>query len=176
MFKKLLITALLSVFIFSFANTSEAKGLKIAYVSIQEVLNLSKAGKAAKERLEKEIGLKEEDLKKMQEELQTLREEYEKKKDIWNSSTRKEKEEVFQKKSMEFQTVLNQQSQEMAQKRKSIEENIIEGISEIVEEMAEKKGFDVVFEEMVSGLIYVDKKYDITRDVLKKYDKSFKED
>jgi outer membrane protein len=173
--KKLLcLTGFLAAFLFS--AHAAAEELKIVYADLQRALNESRAGISAKEKLKDEAKKREEELNLQQEELKELKDEIEKKSSVWNEETRTKKESEFQARSKEFQNQYMQYGEELNKKKLKSEGKIIQELSEVVAELAEKNGYTYVLELSIGGVIYGPTEADITELVIETYNKKFKEE
>ncbi len=152
-----------------------AAELKIGYANLQRALNECDAGLKAKEDLKKEAKKLEGQLNVKQEELKKLRDEIDKKSTLWNKETKDAKESEFKAKSQDFQKEYMQYGDDLNKKKQDREAKIIDDLRDVVEEIAKKKGYTYVFERSVGGLLYAPAKDDLTDDVIKVYNKRYKE-
>lgn len=171
--KKILAISL--VVLFAFFLRAEAAELKIAHVDLQRALNESEAGTRAKEELKKEAKKLEDELSGKQEELKKLKEDIDKKGDLWNKETKEAKEKELQQKSQSFQKDYMQYGEELDKKKRLREEKIIKEIKETVRSVAKEKGYTYVLESSMGGILYAPQEADITGEVLKAYNKSHKD-
>lgn len=151
-----------------------AADTKIGYANLQKALNDSDAGIKAKESLKDEAKKLEDTLNAKQEELKKLKEEIDKKNNVWNAETREAKDREFRTKSQDFQKQFMEYNDQLNKKKQDKEEQIIQDLREVVEEIAKKKGYTYVFERSVGGIIYAPAEADITDDVIKAYNKRYK--
>ena len=154
--------------------TYSDEGSNFAYIDAQKALDQTKAGKRAKEMMEKYrdsrqriIDLEESDIKRLQEDLA-------RQKDILSPEARSEKEETLQKKFVEYQKKVSELTRELDSKKKDILQEFNKGLLEVVKRVAEKKGFTIVFDRNVEGgvLLYAPESLDITEEVIKEYDQT----
>ena len=163
--KKILILAILFFFpILIFAQN------KYAYIDIQKVIDESIYGEVLKQNLRKKFEPKENDLKSIEQKLRQLQTELQ-------SSLIKEN--VKQKKQLEFESLqrnYTQGSQQFLQEVREAEETqtqiILVDLKKIVEEYGKEKKYDFIFENNISQFILFikDPPKDITEEIVKIYD------
>lgn len=171
--KLLLTTVLVSTVLFS-ANVLAGE-ITIVYADLQRALNESEAGIKAKDEIKAEAEEREKELNVQQEELKKLKEEIDKKISVWNDETRMKKQEEFNIKGQEFQQQYMQYGEELNRKKLETEGLIIEELRAVVAEIAEKNGYTYVLELSMGGILYGPAEDDITDELIKLYNKKFKE-
>jgi len=154
-----------------------AKEVKIATISLQDILAKSSVGEDAKNKMEAKVAEFQAELQKEQEKQDALRAEIEKKSSVWSDVIRQEKERDYQKMVREFQIKSEDAKFELQQMEKKIMAPILKELHEIIAEVGEKNGYTLIFEntkkglESRSGLLYADDTLDISdlvREVLEK--------
>ena len=157
-----------------FAGTSLAQGIRIAVIDINKVLNLSEAGKAAKKKMEARY----EELKKTidtkQEEAKKLKEEIDKQKVMLGKEKLKEKEEALQAKVNELRKLTLEGEKEMQGRQGELTREVLKQIESQVEAVVKAEKYDLVLERG-AGVIHVVDSMDITPRILELVNKSPKE-
>lgn len=164
---KLLGLVLLAVL--AFCAPSFAADVKIGYANLQKALNESDAGLKAKETLKDADQRLEDEFKNKQEDLKKMKDELDKKANVWNKETKEKKENEFKAKVQEFQKAFMQKGEDLNKKKAEAESQIIEDLREVVVEIAKKKGYTYVFEASVGVLLHAPQDADITEEVIKTY-------
>ncbi|MBI5827908.1 MAG: OmpH family outer membrane protein [Deltaproteobacteria bacterium] len=159
------------VALMAFARVGASADVKIGYANLQRALNECVAGVKAKDALKEEAKKLEDVLNLKQEELKKLKDEITKKGSLWNKETREQKEQELNAKAQDFQRQYMQYNDDLNKKKVSTEAQIIEDLKSVVEEVAKKKGYAYVFEKSVGGLLYAPADTDLTDEVIKVYDK-----
>lgn len=157
-----------------FAAPAGAAELKIAYANLQKALNESEAGLKAKDTLKDEAKKLEDELNVKQEEIKKLKAEIDKKGSVWNKETKDAKEADFKNKTQEFQKKYMEYGEQLNKKKQDTESDIIDELRAVVEEIAQKKGYTYVFERSVGGLLVAPASDDLTDEVIKVYNKEFR--
>lgn len=163
------------------------KGLKVAVVDLQAVLDSSHKGKAAKDRL-RELGLKlQEEIKskrkfkeERERELQKLREDIRSKGLVLNPQAQEEQEESFRKKVRELKRFIDDtnnfiedataefREREMRETRRLLRE-----IRDVVQTMGKEGHYHLVLEGNAGAavVLYFDGTIDLTEKVVARYNK-----
>ncbi|MBI5468489.1 MAG: OmpH family outer membrane protein [Deltaproteobacteria bacterium] len=157
-----------------FAAPAGAAELKIAYANLQKALNESEAGLKAKDTLKDEAKKLEDELNVKQEEIKKLKAEIDKKGSVWNKETKDAREADFKNKTQEFQKKYMEYGEQLNKKKQETESDIIDELRAVVEEIAQKKGYTYVFERSVGGLLVAPASDDLTDEVIKVYNKEFR--
>jgi len=151
----------------AFTLPAAAGGLKIGYVDLQKALNRSDAGVKASEALSREATKLKKELKAEENALMKLKQEIDKKKNVWKKNTLKAKGKAFTDKAMAFQKKSEKYSDNFQKKQREKEGEIIKEIKEVVNELAKKKGYTYILEKSAGGILYAPATADLTDDVIK---------
>jgi outer membrane protein len=149
-----------------------AKETKLAHVNLQKALNESTAGAKAKEELKQEFERFEAELNAKQEEIKKLKEEIEKKGSVWTKEAREAKEREALSKGQELQKQYVQYSEELNKKKLQREEKILEELRDVIRRLAKEGGYTFVFESSMGGILYSPDEADLTDEVIKEYNKT----
>lgn len=165
-----MLARLLSVFVLMFAFSGAAFAqAKIATVDFQRALDSVAEGTAAKTRLESMFAEKKVALDKMRTQLQTLQTELEKQSVILSDAAKKQKEEEFYVKQMEFQQAYQRSEGEMQQAYMGAMETLIEKMKKLSQTIATEKGYTLVIEVNEGGVIYAASSIDMTPELITRY-------
>ena len=166
--KRIIITLILALSM-SFASAAlGADGVKFGSVDIQKVLQLSDAGKEAKELLAGKANKYEGEKTAREEELKKLKAELERQTVLLAEDARKAKEQNFMQKRKELDRFLKDAQEEMQAKNDELTNRIVDEVVKIIQEYGRKNGFTIVFVKN-EGMIYVDEKADLTDEILKAF-------
>lgn len=147
-----------------------AAEVKLGYVDLQKALNLSEAGKAAKEKIQKKVKEHEGAIDSRQKELKKLKDELEKQALLLSDEARGAKERDYQQKLKEFQRYTKDIQDELQQKDADYTRQILEELFKVIKGIGEKEGYTMIFEQSESSLLFADDKIDLTDRVIKAYD------
>lgn len=146
---------------------------KIAFIDLQKALNLSAAGKAAKEKIGVKVKEYEILIDSRQEELKKAKEELEKKALLLSESARADKERDYQQKLKEFQRYTKDIQEELQQQDADHTRRILEDIFSVIKSIGETENFTLVLEKTESSILYADDQIDLTAKVIKAYDAKY---
>jgi outer membrane protein len=164
---------LVLVLVLSVGGALAADGVKLGYVDLQKALNLSDAGKAAKEQLAIKQKKYQEELNSRQEELKKLRDELEKQGKLISDSARASKERDYQQKAKEYERFVKDANDDLGAKDNELTKQIVEDLEKVIQEYGQKNGYTFIFVRNES-MIFADDKADVTADVLKIFNSSRK--
>ena len=148
-----------------FAGTSLAEGLRVAVIDVNKILNDSEAGKAAKKKMEARY----EELKKTvdvkQEEARKIKEEIDKQKVMLGPGKLKEKEDALQAKVNELRQLTQEGEREMQTRQGELTRDVLKSVEVKVDIVVKADKLDLVLEKS-AGVIHFNESLDITQRVL----------
>lgn len=154
-----------------FLLTSAAYGVeKFAVVDLQKALNLSKAGKDAKETFGKKVESAQKLVETREQELKRLQTEFEKQGLLLSADARVEKTKEFEAKRRDFERYVKDSREELAMEERRITNKILEEIEKVVQRIGKEEGYTLIFERFQSGILHVKDALDITERTIKLYD------
>ncbi|MCK4846572.1 MAG: OmpH family outer membrane protein [Deltaproteobacteria bacterium] len=172
--KKLLVT-LAIVILIGLPQMATAKDLKLGYVSIDKIMGASEAAKAVKADIDEKLNVLKKNLKVKEDALRKLVKEYQDQRSIMKDEVRMEKEKELAEKDMEYKQLVAVAERGISEDLKNYDIEMLDDIKAVIEVLGEKKGYDIILDEMMGGIVYIDSKYDdLTDETLKAYDKAFK--
>ncbi len=142
-----------------------AEGIKVAVIDVNKILNESEAGKEAKvkmearyEELKKKIEVKNDEAKKMKEEL-------DKQKILLGKEKLKEREDALKAKVDELRQLTQESEKEMQNRQGEVTREILKAIEGRLDKYIADEKFDLVLEKS-AGVIHSNPSLDITAKVL----------
>lgn len=166
---KRIISLVVACFVFSAAGAAlAAEAGKIGYVDVQKVLNLSDAGKEAKDQLSGRVKKYQDEINVKQDELKKLKDDLEKQNVLLSETARASKEKDYQQKLKEFQRFTKDAQEELQARDEEFTKRILEQIEKVVQEYGRKSGFSIIFARNDS-MIFTDENADLTDQVLKAF-------
>ena len=156
-----------------FAGSAFAEGLRVAVIDVNKILNESEAGQAAKKKMEARY----EELKKTidakQEEARKLKEELDKQKVMLGKEKLKEKEDALQAKVNELRQLTQEGEREMQARQGELTRDVLKRIEAQVDAVVKADKLDLVLERS-SGVVHFNDSMDITAKVLESVNRSEK--
>lgn len=158
----------LLIFTLMLAGPAMAQGVaKIGVVDLQEVLQNSNAGQAAKEAIQKKGGQMESDLKVKGEEIEKLKQKLEAEMMVMSPEMREEKEREFRIKLNDFKALQKKYRDQLKQEEAKLLKEFQKDIVQLVKEIGQKEGYLMIMEKV--GVLYAPQSIDITDKLIKKY-------
>ena len=155
-----------------FADADKAVGPKLGYVDMNKAIRATKAGKDAEKKLEmefekrqKELGVKESDLKTMAQNL-------EKQAMVISPEVRSQKERAFQEEQLKFQKMVAESRLAIQQRERDLTEPILEKMQTIVDDIAKEKKYDMIFQKAEITVLWARPEWDLTDEVIRRFDAS----
>jgi outer membrane protein len=167
--KKLIAAFLMCSVIFSYMDLHAE--IKIAVVDIQKAIQGSKSGKDAKKKLEKEFNKKKKKLERMDSDLKKMREDLEKKSLVMSEDVKRKRTDEFQKKYYEFQQLRAKSEQDIRVKEQKLTQPIIEKIRKVINTIAKKEKYTLVFQKAEHNVLFAQSGIDITSRIIKELSK-----
>jgi len=148
-----------------FAGTCLADGLRVAIIDMNKILNDSDAGQAAKKKMEARY----EELKKAidskQEDARKIKDEIDKQKVMLGKEKLKEREDALQAKINELRQMTQEGEQEMQARQAEFTRAVLTSVQKQVDVVVKAEKFDLVLEK-TAGVIHFNPSMDISARVL----------
>lgn len=151
-----------------------AAEVKIGYVDLQKALNMSEAGKVAKDKIAKKVKEYEGTIESRQQELKKLKDELDKQSLLLSGEARDAKERDYQQKLKEFQRFTKDIQEELQQRDADFTRQILEQLFKVIKDIGKKEGYTVILEQSESSILYADERIDLTDHLIKAYDEAAK--
>ncbi|HIJ88097.1 MAG TPA: OmpH family outer membrane protein [Desulfuromonadales bacterium] len=151
-----------------------AADLKLGFVDMQRALNGSEAGKEAKEQLAAKVKKYQDEINVKQEDLKKLKDELEKQGMLLSDSARAAKEKDYQNKLKDFQRFTKDAQDELQGKDEEFTRKILEGMEKTIQAFGRQHGYTFIFVKNDNLLLFADEKSDLTEEVLKLFNSSRK--
>ena len=143
--------------------------VKIGVVDLQRALNESDAGKRAKVDFKARVDKLEGQLKGQKEELDRMKEDLERKAVVMREDERRKLATDFEKKRLDLKSKFEEAQGELQKKDQELTGQIIEGLTQVIKQIAESESYTLVIEQNSSGVLYHANSIDLTEQVLSAY-------
>lgn len=150
-------------------STASAEDLKIGYVDLHKALNSVEEGKKAKKKLKKDYNNKQQKLNEKQKEVKQLKEELQSQSMALSKEAKMKKQRELQSKMQELQKMYMGLQRNLSQKEAKATKEIFDKMREVVEEIAEEKGYDLVLEKRKSSILYAGDGMNLTEELIERY-------
>ena len=148
-----------------FAGTSLAEGLRVAVIDVNKILNDSEAGQAAKKKMEARYEELKKSIDAKQEEARKLKEEIDKQKVMLGKEKLKEKEDALQAKVNELRQMTQEGEQEMQTRQAELTREVLKSVEGKIDIVVKAEKLDLLLEK-TAGVIYFAPSMDISARVL----------
>lgn len=172
--QKGLTAAILSAIVFFGMQQPALAEEKIAFVDFQRVFEQSEVIKRMNEKLQDGIRAEQQTIEKKRDALEKSKEELEKKIAVLNPEARAKKEEELRTELKDLKRYAGDKEEEFQRRGSTLMQEIMKDLTDIVKEMGKAKGYSAVVERSTGGVIYFDPAADMTEEVVKEYDKRYK--
>lgn len=146
--------------------------VKIGIIDLQKAIRDSKKGNEVRvkltkkfERLQKELSMREAEIKKMKEEL-------ERQSAMLSPEAKFEKEKTFKRRVRDFQDQYRDYTQEMKKEEFKNTKPIVDALLKEANKLGKEQGYTLIIERQKAGVIYFPQSMDITGQVVGRYDAS----
>jgi outer membrane protein len=149
----------------SFANAQ----MKIGFINSEEIFRNYAGTKEAQDKFDKEVSKWEQEASTRQKDIKDLKDQLDKQSLLLSAERRTEIEAKLKQKMQEYQDLLQTkfgQKGEALSKNEELTKPIIEKIQKIIDKIAKEDNYDYIFDARSGGVIFAQKKYDLTERVL----------
>jgi len=140
---------------------------KLAYVDVQRALNECDAGKRAKADMQGRVQVLDTRLQKQQSEVQSLRDELEKKGMLMQPDQRQSLQEELQKKATNFDRDYKDSRDDLQRRDNEVTGKIVHDLAQVIRSIGERDGFTMVMEK--GSILWGAPGIDITDEVIRAY-------
>lgn len=143
----------------------------VGKVDVQKVLVTVNQGVAVRDQLKKSFEDKQKALKKDEDAIKKLQEDYQKKAAVINDTEKAKKEREIQEKIVAIQQKTATFQKEIQDMEQNLKTPILERVKNIVDDVAKSSGVDFVYEAATAPILYAKTEKDLTDEVIKAYNK-----
>ena len=154
------------------ARGARAVEAKVAVVDMQRALNECDAGKKAKDQVKAKFERSQNQLKKQREDLDRLKEDYERKATVLKDEERRNLEKDLESRGLEFKRKYEDFQRDLKETDAELTKSIVQELYELVRDYGEKHGYTLVLEASSGALLYNDKTVDVTDEIVKLHNAS----
>lgn len=155
------------------SSISLAESLRIGYVDLQRALNQSATGKAALEKLKKEIEKENSVLKEREEEVKKLEEELTKQGFMMKEAERERKTEEYRRKGRDLDRYKEDTRRDIMMRERDMTARIVSELIKLTQKIGQEEGFTIIMEKG-DTVLYAADNVDLTDKLIKRYDEQKK--
>ena len=145
------------------AGTAAAADFKVGFVNTERVFRDAAPAVRAQKKIEQEFAKRDQDMKRMAEQIRKLQETLEKNAVTMPEAERRSKEREFSDMSKDFQRKQREFGEDLNQRRNEELAAVLERANRTIKAIAEAEKYDIIFQEAV----YASPRVDITEKVIK---------
>jgi outer membrane protein len=166
--QRLFISAMFGVFLgVTLAAVPAHAEFKFAYVDVQRALNECDAGKRAKAEFQGRVTSLEGRLQRQQNEVQSLKDEMEKKGMLMNPDQRQSLQDQYMEKLKNFERDYKDSKDELQAKDQEVTAKIVHDLAQVIRTLGERDNYTMVFEK--GSILWGAPSIDITDQVIRSY-------
>jgi len=147
---------------------------KIGYVNLQRALNEVAEGQAAKARLKAKFEASQKQLDQEQNALKARKDELDKKRLAMDDATLRQKMGELDQEMVRVSGLYARLQKELSEEEAKATKDIFAKMQQLVGQIAQAEGFSYVFEANESGIVYGPPSLDLTNDLVRKYNATYK--
>ncbi|MBI2903562.1 MAG: OmpH family outer membrane protein [Candidatus Methylomirabilis oxyfera] len=143
--------------------------VKLGFVDIQAVISQSREGQAARNKVaaeaaekQKEIGLKEAEIKQMDMDLQ-------KQGPVLSDAAKKEREEDIRRKLRDLKRLTEDFNRDLSKREGELLNDLLRDVTAVIRDYGKEKGLTLIVEKGQGGVIYGSDGADLTKEILERY-------
>lgn len=171
---KLIIILGLAFFIINDLYARKERLIKVGCVDLQKVFEKSPGKKLAEQHLKKMKEDMEKKKKAKEEKIRKLLTEYSNEYEDMSDDKREAMELQIQRLKMELRKFIDESNEKLAAEEEKLLEPLIEDIKDVIKAVSIKYGYNIILDKS-TYILYVDKEYDITDEVLAELKVKYKE-
>jgi outer membrane protein len=151
------------------AAAPAAAQTKVAVIDVQRVVTESDPGKESLVRLRTLQEEKIEEGRNLQQELETLRDQFNKQRFTLSDEKLEEMSSEIEDRTIAMQRFEDDAKRSLEEARRTALGRLEEQIMPIINEIGQERGLTLIFNKFQSGLVYADEAVDITDDVIRRF-------
>jgi outer membrane protein len=151
------------------AGVTGAGEPKLGFVDLNRALVMCDEGKQARERFVAEMDRLQSKLRKEKEELDTQREEFDKKAMLLRDKERMALEQKIEDQQLAFRRKSEDYQRDLKRLDAEYTGSILRGLEQAIAQIGEDGGYTMIFEVQNSGIVYGDPGADLTEELISRY-------
>src|SRR5438128_3730928 len=149
---------------------SQSPVARIACIDVQRVQVRSAAGVAARDQLEREKAGMQQKMDAKRKELETLRDELEKKGPLMTAEARRDKQDAFERNRRDAARLADDLQKELEKKEQQLLQHVLQDLSGVIEKVGKERGLVLIVEKRGAAVLYGAPEADLTDEIIRAYD------
>ena len=151
------------------ATAPAAEVMRLGVVDMQAVISQSARGQRARAQLQAETDAKQKDMSAREEEVRKLQADLERQKAVLSPAALREKEEAIQRKVRDIRRIAEDGNRDLQKRETELVADIQRDILQVVADYGKEKGYSVVLERSVGGVMFVGDRADLTKEIIERF-------
>ncbi len=156
---------------FSYAQTSGT--LKVGVIDVKKVINNSKYGQEVMNKLQEKYNELSAKIETKAKEIESLRDEIEKKGSLWSQEVKEKKQSEYQKMLRELKSMQEDAQYEMREYEKKMLDPVFKELEIVIKDFVQKEKYDLILEKNQPGVYYASSEIDLTEKIIELFDKRY---
>ncbi|MFP4070809.1 MAG: OmpH family outer membrane protein [Desulfovibrionales bacterium] len=152
-----------------------AAEMKVGVINMKKIMETSEPAQEAAVQLEKRFEGKEKELQQKEKELEGLAKDMETQNMMLSQEAKQNKQIEFRRKYEDFMRLRETTKKEVQDEKVKVLRPMLEILGDIVKDYGKKNNFTIVFDQMGSGILYVDEALDITDKVIVELNRAWRD-
>jgi len=146
-----------------------AEAPKLGYVDLQQIINQSLKGQAARARVQVERDEKQKEVIAREDEIKKLEGELERRASVLSEEAKREREETIRRKIRDLRRTIEDFNRDLAKRESELVAEILKEVTGVIQAYGKEKGYTVILEKGQAGVLYGDEGADITKEIVETY-------
>mgnify|MGYP000883080439 FL=1 len=169
--KHLTLIGLLAIAVVFALSATEAAAQKIGFINMRTIITESEAGKKGFAEFKSLFEKKKAEIAKKEDELKKLKDELDKQKSVLTASAYQDKETNFQHKLRDYQRLVKDTNDDLAQREQAMTAKLIPEVLKVVEQVGKAGNYDAILDLNNPVVVYHDKADNLTKKIIEEFNK-----
>ena len=149
-----------------------AQTVKIGFVDLQRVLVGSKRGQEVLANLQAEKDAKQREIQAQEKEIRQIEVNLEKQRDAITEDARKDREREIRDRTRDLRRTVEDLDRSFSERGRDLQQRLVQEVATVVRDYGKEKGYLLIMEKRLSGVLYGSEAVDLTDEVIAAYDAS----
>jgi len=149
-----------------------AQTVKIGFVDLQRVLVGSKRGKEVLANLQAEKDAKQREIQAQEKEIRQIEANLEKQRDALTEDARKDREREIRDRTRDLRRRVEDLDRSFSERGRDVQQRLVQEVATVVRDYGKEKGYLLIMERQLGGVMYGSEAVDLTDEVIAAYDAS----
>jgi len=169
--KHLTLIGLLAIAVVFALSATEAAAQKIGFINMRTIITESEAGKKGFAEFKSLFEKKKAEIARKEDELKKLKDELDKQKSVLTASAYQDKETNFQHKLRDYQRLVKDTNDDLAQREQAMTAKLIPEVLKVVEQVGKAGNYDAILDLNNPVVVYHDKADNLTKKIIEEFNK-----